>query len=142
MKELRGKVAVVTGAASGIGLALAEKLASEGSKLVLADIDRARLDEIANRLGAISVPTNVSRAADIEALAERAFETHGAVHLLVNNAGVGSGGFAWEQPLAEWERVVGINLWGPIHGCRVFVPRMLAQNAPAHIVNVASIAGV
>src|SRR5262245_18883290 len=142
MKELREKIAVVTGAASGIGRALAEKLAAEGCKLVLADVDRARLDEIAHRLGALAVLTDVSRANEVDALAERAFATHGAVHVLVNNAGVGQGGLAWEQPLADWEFVLGVNLWGSIHGVRAFVPRMLAQGAPAHIVNVASIAGL
>ncbi len=141
VKDLRDKVAVVTGAASGIGQATAEKLASEGMRLVLADVDRARLDDVAAQLGALAVPTDVSSASEVEALAVRAFETQGAVHVLVNNAGVGGGGAAWETPQAEWERVLGINLWGPIYGVRAFVPRMLTQNAPAHIVNVASTAG-
>jgi len=141
MKDLREKVAVVTGAGSGIGRAIAEKFASEGMRLVVADVHRERLAEVATKLGALAVPTDVSRVAEVEQLAARAFETHGAVHVLVNNAGVGGGGPAWETPQAEWERVLGINLWGPIYGVRAFVPRMLSQNAPAHVVNVASMAG-
>ena len=141
MKELREKVAVVTGAGSGIGRAIAERLAQEGMRLVVADVHRERLEEVAASLHALAVPTDVSRADQVDALAARAFETHGTVHVLVNNAGVGGGGAAWETSQAEWERVLGINLWGVIHGVRAFVPRMLAQNEPAHVVNVASMAG-
>jgi NAD(P)-dependent dehydrogenase (short-subunit alcohol dehydrogenase family) len=147
MKEFQGKVAVVTGAASGIGRALAERCAREGMKVVLADIEeqalmQAREDLAAQGAQTIAVPTDVSQARDVETLARKAFETYSAVHLLFNNAGVGAGKTAWESTLADWEWVLGVNLWGVIHGIHFFVPRMLEQGSEGHIVNTASIAGL
>jgi NAD(P)-dependent dehydrogenase (short-subunit alcohol dehydrogenase family) len=143
VRSLRGKTAVVTGAASGIGRALAHRLARERMRLVLADVDRRRLGEVASELpGALAVPADVSRIADVESLAAKAYARFGAVHLLCNNAGVAEYGAVWEVPLGRWRRVVGVNLWGAIHGCLVFVPRMIAQGGAAHVVNTASMAGL
>jgi len=147
MKEFQGKVAVITGAASGIGHALAEKSAQEGMKVVLADIEEQALMRVSQELEAagasvLAVQTDVSKAGDVEALAQKAFDTYGAVHLLFNNAGVGAGTIIWESTLADWEWTIGVNLWGVIHGIRAFVPRMIAQDTEGHIVNTASIAGL
>ena len=146
MRELRDKVAVVTGGASGIGLAMARRFAAEGAKLVLADIERGPLDEAAAKLAAegaqvLAVPTNVSEAAAMDALGERALERFGAVHVVCCNAGVGGGGNMWELTTADWEFVIGPNLWGVIHGVRVFGPHLVAQNE-GHFVNTASMAGL
>ena len=143
MRSLRGKTAVITGAASGIGRALAYRLAREGMRLVVADVDRRRLKELMPGLpGALAVRADVSRFADVESLARKAYARFGAVHLLCNNAGVAEYGAVWEVPLARWRRILGVNLWGAIHGCLAFVPRMIAQGAAAHIVNTASMAGL
>jgi NAD(P)-dependent dehydrogenase (short-subunit alcohol dehydrogenase family) len=147
MKEFQGKVAVVTGAASGIGRALAERCAQEGMKVVLADIEEQTLMQARQELKAagaqvLAIPTDVSKVGDVEALAEKAFDTYGAVHLLFNNAGVGAGTIIWESTLADWEWSLGINLWGVIYGIRAFVPRMLEQDTEGHIVNTASVAGL
>jgi NAD(P)-dependent dehydrogenase (short-subunit alcohol dehydrogenase family) len=143
VRTLRGKTAVITGAASGIGRALAHRLAGEGMRLVLADVDARRLREVAGGLpGALAVRTDVSRMRDVEALAAKAYARFGAVHLLCNNAGIADQGAVWEVPLRRWRRVVGVNLWGVIHGCLAFVPRMIAQGGPAHLVNTASMAGL
>jgi len=147
MKAFQGKVAVVTGAASGIGRALAERCAQEGMKVVLADIEEPALMQTSRDLAAqgaqtLAVPTDVSQAGEVETLARKAFETYSAVHLLCNNAGVGGGKSAWESTLADWEWVLGVNLWGVIHGIHFFVPRMLEQRSEGHIVNTASMAGL
>ena len=147
MKTFQGKVAVVTGAASGIGRALAERCAQEGMKVVLADIEESALLQTSRELAAqgaetLAVPTDVSQAGEVEALAKIAFETYSAVHLLFNNAGIGAGKTAWESTLADWEWVLGVNLWGVIHGIHFFVPRMLEQRSEGHIVNTASTAGL
>ncbi|HYT28538.1 MAG TPA: SDR family NAD(P)-dependent oxidoreductase [Ktedonobacteraceae bacterium] len=147
MKEFQGKVAVVTGAASGIGRALAERCAQEGMRVVLAGINEQTLLQACQELKAegasvLAVQTDVSKAGDVEALAQKAFDTYGAVHLLFNNAGVGAGTMIWESTLADWEWTIGVNLWGVIHGIRAFVPRMLEQDTEGHIVNTASIAGL
>jgi NAD(P)-dependent dehydrogenase (short-subunit alcohol dehydrogenase family) len=145
--ELKGKVAVVTGAASGIGFGMAERFAQEGMRLVLADVETEALGEATRRLrelGAevIGVEVDVRDAAQVEALAERAVEHFGGAHIVCNNAGVSGGGpTLWETPLETWEWVLGVNLWGVIHGVRSFVPRMLAQGE-GHVVNTASIAGL
>ena len=146
MDKFDGKTAVVTGAASGIGLAIARRLGAEGMRVVLADVEDDALATAAAELAAagvesIAVRTDVSRAADVEALAERATEAFGAVHLLCNNAGVFAGGNSWDVSLADWEWILGVNLWGVIHGLRSFVPRLLAHGEPAHVVNTASMAG-
>jgi NAD(P)-dependent dehydrogenase (short-subunit alcohol dehydrogenase family) len=147
MKDFQEKVAVVTGAASGIGRALAEKCAQEGMKVVLADVEERALWQAEEELqisGAqvLAVRTDVSQADEVEALAKITFETYGAVHLLFNNAGVGGGTTVWESSLADWQWVLGVNLWGVIHGMHFFVPRMLAQDSEGHIVNTASSAGL
>jgi NAD(P)-dependent dehydrogenase (short-subunit alcohol dehydrogenase family) len=147
MKDFQDKVAVVTGAASGIGRALAEKSAQEGMKVVLADVEESALKQAEAELKAygaevLAVCTDVSQAADVERLAEQTFATYGAAHLLFNNAGVGAGTTVWESSLADWQWVLGVNLWGVIHGIHFFVPRMLAQDTEGHIVNTASSAGL
>jgi NAD(P)-dependent dehydrogenase (short-subunit alcohol dehydrogenase family) len=147
MQEFRDKVAVITGAASGIGRALAERSAQEGMKVVLADVEQAALARAAQELGAtgaqvLAVRTDVSRAEEVEALARKTLDAFGAVHLLCNNAGVGAGTTIWDSTLADWQWVLGVNLWGVIHGVRVFAPIMLAQDTECHIVNTASVAGL
>ena len=141
------KVAVITGAASGIGSGLAERFAAEGMGVVLADVEDealARLEADLRRKGAtvLAVKTDVSNAAEVENLAEQTLDAFGAVHILCNNAGVVCSRPVWEHTLADWEWVLGVNLWGVIHGIRVFVPRMLAQGDACHIVNTASILGL
>ena len=147
MKDFKDKVAVITGAASGIGRALADRCVQEGMKAVLADVEAEPLATAEASLKAsgatvLAVQTDVSQVRDVEALAQKTMEAFGAVHLLCNNAGVGTEAAVWESTLAEWEWVVGVNLWGVIHGVRVFVPLMLAQDAECHIVNTASTAGL
>ena len=147
MFEFAGKVAVITGAASGFGRAFAEKGASLGMKLVLADVNPDALAQTvdalrSNGVEVIGVPTDVSNAAQVEALAQAALDAFGKVHLLFNNAGVGSGGFLWESSANDWAWVFNVNVMGVAHGVRVFTPIMLAQNEPAHIVNTASVAGL
>jgi len=147
VNDLVGKVAVVTGAASGIGHAIAERLAKEGVKVVLSDIDkealtRAEHDLAVSGIEVVGRQTDVSRADDVEALARFALKRFGPVHILCNNAGVGIGGRVWEHTLADWEWLMGVNVWGVIHGIRSFVPLMLAQGDECHIVNTASAAGL
>src|SRR3989440_6597694 len=147
MKDFQGKVAVVTGAASGIGRALGGKCAALGMKVVLADVEESALKQPEEELqgsGAqvLAMRTDVSQADEVEVLAKITFETYGAVHLLFNNAGVGAGTTVWESSLADWQWVLGVNLWGVIHGVHFFVPHMLAQDSEGHIVNTASSAGL
>jgi NAD(P)-dependent dehydrogenase (short-subunit alcohol dehydrogenase family) len=147
MKDFGGRVAVVTGAASGIGRALAERCAREGMKVVLADVEPGPLAEVEAGLRAgggtaLAVRTEVSQAEEVEALARKTLDAFGAAHLLFNNAGVATSGTIWESSLADWEWVTGVNLWGVIHGVRAFVPIMLAQDAECHIVNTASLSGL
>jgi len=147
MKEFKDKVAVVTGAASGIGFGLAQRCVQEGMNVVLAGINLDNLKSAEEKLrptGAklLSVRTDVSKREDVQALAERTLETFGAVHLLVNNAGVGAGTSPWESTWEDWEWVLNVNLWGVLHGVKIFTPLMLSQDTEAHIVNVASVAGL
>ncbi len=147
MKTFSGKVAVITGAASGIGRAIANCAASRGMKLVMADIEEPALERAAEELRAagaevLAVRTDVSNPDDVEALAVKTMEAFNGVHLLFNNAGVGAGTSVWESTLADWQWVLGVNLWGIIHGCRVFLPIMLQQGVEGHVVNTASIAGL
>jgi NAD(P)-dependent dehydrogenase (short-subunit alcohol dehydrogenase family) len=147
MFEFADKVAVITGAASGFGLAFAQKGAALGMKLVLADVNPDALAQAVDTLRAagaeaIGVPTDVSSATQVEALAQAALDAFGKVHLLFNNAGVGSGGLLWESSANDWSWVFGVNVMGVAHGVRAFAPIMLAQNEPAHIVNTASVAGL
>lgn len=142
-----GRVAVVTGAASGIGFALSERFAREGMRVVMADVDKPALAEAAQVLigrGAqvLPVPTDVAISEQVDALRDCALEAFGAVHLLCSNAGVsGLGRSLWEMTSADWEWVLGVNLWGVINGIRSFVPVLRDQDA-AHIVNTASVAGL
>lgn len=147
MKDFRDKVAVITGGASGLGLAMAKRFAAEGMKLVLADIEEDALRRVEQdfrraKIPVIGIRTDVSRAQDIERLAEKALATFGGVHLLCNNAGVAPGGAVWENTLADWEWVLGVNVWGVIHGVRTFLPIMLRQDGECHVVNTASVAGL
>jgi NAD(P)-dependent dehydrogenase (short-subunit alcohol dehydrogenase family) len=148
MKNFSGKVAVITGGASGIGRALAKRCAAEGMRLVLADVEDKGLHQTADELQAagaqvLVVKTDVSKVSQVEALAEKAFAISGEVTLLFNNAGVSSGGkSAWESSLVEWEWVLGVNLWGVIYGIRAFLPKMLEQEHGGYIVNTASLAGL
>jgi NAD(P)-dependent dehydrogenase (short-subunit alcohol dehydrogenase family) len=147
MKELRGKVAVVTGAASGIGRALAGAFAAEGARVVLADVEAVALDEAAHTIAGrgaetVAVRTDVSKGDEVEALAVAAERAFGAVHVVCNNAGVSVSGLSWTHTVADWEWVLGVNLWGVIHGVRVFVPRLLANGGEGHVVNTASMAGL
>ena len=147
MQEFQGKVAVITGGASGIGLAIAEKCIREGMKVVLADVDEAPLAKAEAELNALGgtvlgVKTDVSKRSDVELLARRAQDAFSQVDLLFNNAGVAGGGASWETTWNDWEWVIGINLWGVIHGVKVFTPLMLAQNTEGHIINTSSMAGL
>lgn len=147
MKEFKDKVAVITGAANGIGRGIAERCVREGMKVVLAGINEANLRKAEAELKAsggtvVSVRTDVAKRSDVELLASKALDTFGAVHLLVNNAGVGAGLSPWEATWNDWEWVIGVNLWGVIHGVKIFTPLMLAQNTECHIVNTASFVGL
>jgi len=146
MKELGGKVAVVTGAASGIGRALSDAFAAEGMHIVMADIEDDALAVAAKEVGesgvrVLAVRTDVSKGADVDALAARTVDEFGTFHVVCNNAGVGSGGTMWELSEADWAWVLGVNLWGVIHGIRAFVPRLVEQDE-GHVVNTGSIAGL
>lgn len=147
VNTFENKVAVVTGAASGLGLAMARRFATAGMRLVLADIEDAPLQKVVaaftlEGVPCVGVKTDVSKALQVEALAQRTYESFGAAHVLCNNAGVAPGGLAWESTAADWEWCLGVNVYGVIHGLRSFVPRMLAQGDEAHIVNTASVAGL
>ena len=147
MKQLRGRVAVVTGAASGIGLALAERFAGEGMKVVMADIEEAALAKAAEGVrrtapAVVATLVDVARPEQVERLARETYDAFGAAHVLCNNAGVAVIGAVHEHTLADWQWVIDVNLWGVIHGVRAFVSRMLAGGDEAHIVNTASMAGL
>ena len=147
IEDFSGRVAVITGAASGIGRGLARKAATEGMQVVLADVEPEALAEAEAEIAglgaeALAVPTDVSNAAAVEALAAAAYERFGAVHLVCLNAGVFQAGMSWERTDADWAWVLGVNLWGPIHGVRAFVPRLIEQGGPAHIVITSSMAGM
>jgi NAD(P)-dependent dehydrogenase (short-subunit alcohol dehydrogenase family) len=151
LETLSGRTAVITGAGSGIGRAMAQHAAAAGMKVVAADVEREALDESLALLrdaggDVIGVLTDVSDAESVEALAVSAFDHYGAVHLLHNNAGVLQGGVAWKRTIADWQWSMNVNFWGVLNGIRSFVPRLLEQeergDADIHIVNTASIAGV
>lgn len=142
-----GQVAVVTGAGSGIGRELAVLAALRGMRVVAADIEQPALDDTVDLLEAlgaevVGVRTDVSSSTDVQRLADTAFDRFGQVNLLCNNAGVFSGGLMWERTVADWDWVMGVNVYGIVHAVRSFVPRMLASGAPGHIVNTASMGGL
>lgn len=146
MKDLKGKVAAVTGAASGLGSAMALAFADKGMHVALADVEEAKLEPVEAAIrdkGArsLSMRVDVSKAAEVEAFAERTVSELGAVHVVCNNAGVAVSGAVWENSEAEWQWILGVNLWGVVHGVRAFAPRLIAQNE-GHIVNTASVAGL
>lgn len=147
MRTFAGRVAVVTGAGSGLGRELALRFARAGMKLVAADVDEAAVARTAAELeaagaAAIAVRCDVSSGADVEALAARTVEAFGAVHVVCNNAGIAPLGVVWENTVADWQWTLGVNLWGVIHGVRVFTPILLRQDDEGHIVNTGSVAGL
>jgi NAD(P)-dependent dehydrogenase (short-subunit alcohol dehydrogenase family) len=152
VKDFKDKVVVVTGAASGMGLAFAHKFAEEGMSVVLADIEAEALSMAEAAVKAhggkvAAVRTNVMAEQDIERLADTAFSTFGNVHILVNNAGVAATAATlrsrpWESPLSDWEWTWGVNFMGVLYGIRAFIPRMLENGEEGHIVNTASMAGL
>ncbi len=147
MKEFKGKVAVITGAASGIGRGIAERCVKEEMKVVLADINEADLAKAETELNAmggtvLGVRTDVSKRSDVEQLARQTLDAFGFVHLLFNNAGFAAGGSPWDATWNDWEWVIGVNLWGVIHGVKIFTPIMIAQNTECHIINTSSAAGL
>jgi NAD(P)-dependent dehydrogenase (short-subunit alcohol dehydrogenase family) len=147
MQELKDRVAVVTGGGSGIGAALARALAAEGMDVVVADIEMAGAEQVADDVRAagrrgLAVQVDVSRQDSVEALAERCYRELGGCHLLCNNAGVFVVGSIQSRTARDWEWVLGVNLWGVVYGVLAFLPRMLAQPGEKHIVNTASISGL
>jgi NAD(P)-dependent dehydrogenase (short-subunit alcohol dehydrogenase family) len=146
MKELKGKVAAVTGAASGLGRAMALAFASEGMHLALSDIDEAGLSRTRDEVAALGVRSfsmrvDVSNAADVNTFAQKCEKELRGIHVVCNNAGVALSGAVWENDEAEWQWILGVNLWGVVHGVRAFAPRLIAQDE-GHIVNTASVAGL
>jgi NAD(P)-dependent dehydrogenase (short-subunit alcohol dehydrogenase family) len=147
MEDVSGKTAVITGGASGIGFATARALAARGAKLVLADVEGPALDKAVAQLSssgakAEGVVCDVSKLADVNRLADTAFSKMGAVHILFNNAGVAVGGPIAEMKHSDWEWIVNVDLWGPIHGVEAFLPRMIAQRDGGHLLFTASFAGL
>lgn len=147
MDPFRERVAVVTGGGSGIGAALASAFAARGARIVLADLDASAMAKVEAELreaGAdvLSVPTDVSKRASVEALAEAAMQRFGAVHLVCNNAGIATFGEIATAPHEDWEFTMGVNFWGVVHGVEAFVPRLVAQGQGGHVVNTASMAGL
>jgi NAD(P)-dependent dehydrogenase (short-subunit alcohol dehydrogenase family) len=140
-KSLEGKVALVTGAGSGIGRATSVALAAAGARVLAVDVDEARLDALARELGDGCVfrkRVDVSKKDEMEALASEVHAAHGALDVLVNNAGVGHSGGVLDSSLQDWEWVLGVNLWGVVYGCHFFVPKMVERRAGGHVVNIAS----
>ena len=147
MDDLAGRVAVVTGAASGLGRAMARRFAAEGMRVMLADVEREALDDVASEMAASGADVraelvDVSRVEALARLADVTIEAFGAVHVVCNNAGVVKRALTWALTEDDWRWVLDVDLWGVIHGVRAFVPRMLAQGQGGHIVNTASMAGL
>jgi NADP-dependent 3-hydroxy acid dehydrogenase YdfG len=144
MDRIEGRVAVVTGAAGGIGLGMAQAFAEAGMKIVLADIDAGRLEQAATTLGTadvLTVPTDVSDPGAVDDLAARAVAAFDGVHVVCNNAGVSVMGYGWETTLDDWRWLMGVNLWGVVHGIRSFMPILMAQDE-AHMISTASMGGM
>jgi NAD(P)-dependent dehydrogenase (short-subunit alcohol dehydrogenase family) len=147
MKDLRSKVAVITGGASGIGYAVAAALGRDGARIMIADIDAGGLSAAVDRLRAGGVEaegmvTDVSRKDAVQALADRAWDRFGAVHIVMNNAGVAVFGATQDMTHEDWLWSVNVNIWGPIHGVECFVPRMIAQGDGGHVLFTSSFAGL
>jgi NAD(P)-dependent dehydrogenase (short-subunit alcohol dehydrogenase family) len=147
VQDLSGKVAVVTGGASGIGLAMARSFGAAGAKLMLADIEQAALEHAVDKLTAEGFDVDGEKCDvavwdDVDALAAHTYERFGAAHIVCNNAGVVTFKPTWEQSLDDWKWVMGVDLWGVVHGINAFVPRMIAGGDVGHIVNTASVAGL
>jgi NAD(P)-dependent dehydrogenase (short-subunit alcohol dehydrogenase family) len=146
MKELKGKVAAVTGAASGLGRSMALAFAAEGMDVALADVDEVSLSSVqeevlAKDVRAITLKVDVSQAEQVEGFRDQALTRLGGLHVVCNNAGVSPLGPVWENSVADWQWILGVNLWGVIHGVRAFAPHLIAQNE-GHFVNTASVAGL
>ena len=146
MRDLAGRVAVVTGAASGIGLALSRRLGADGMRVMMADVEEPALEQAAADLAGEGIETaaavtDVSDPGAVDALARATLDRFGAVHVVCNNAGVAGGGPSWDVPLATWHWIMGVNFYGILHGIRSFLPHLLAQGE-GHIVNTASVAGL
>lgn len=146
MRELAGRVAVVTGGGSGIGAGIARALAGRGMKLVIADIEEEAARAVASELedagtSALAVRVDVSRPDDLERLADATWERFGGAHVLCNNAGVAQGGVLHEFSPEDWRWLWSVNVEGVVNGCRSFVPRLLEQGEPAHVLNTASVGG-
>jgi NAD(P)-dependent dehydrogenase (short-subunit alcohol dehydrogenase family) len=142
VQDLAGKVAVVTGGASGIGRAMAARFVAEGMQVVIADIEEGPLAATAAEIGAVGVRTDVTDADSVAALAAVTMERFGAVHVVCNNAGVGGGGLIKDLTLKDWKWVIDVNLWGVIHGLTSFLPHLLSNADGGHVVNTASVAGL
>ena len=142
LQDLAGKVAVVTGGASGIGKGIAVRLKAQGMRVVIADIEQAVLDRTAAELGVVGVRVDVSSIDSVQALADEVMRRFGTVHVVCNNAGVGSVARIADMSLSDWEWILGVNLWGVIHGVKVFLPLLKANPDGGHIVNTASMGGL
>jgi len=149
VRAFEGRVAVVTGAASGMGRAFAQRFAEEGMKVVLADVERGALDRAVAELRAqghqvVGVPTDVMRRSSVQDLARAALDAYGKVHLVCNNAGVEGylDGAIWEATERDWQWTMGVNFWGVVHGVETFLPILLAQGEEGHLVNTASMTAV
>jgi len=142
MDTVAGKVAVVTGGASGIGKAMAKRFAAAGMEVVIADVEADALRATADELGVVGVPTDVADADSVAALATSVVERFGTAHVLCNNAGVGGGGVIAGATLKDWKWVIDVNLWGVVHGLHSFLPMLLANDDGGHVVNTASMAGL
>jgi NAD(P)-dependent dehydrogenase (short-subunit alcohol dehydrogenase family) len=147
MKDFTNKTAVITGGASGIGRAMGELFLKQGMNVVLGDIEQKALDATVAALSAgggrcVGVVADVSKADDVQRLADAALAEFGAIHIACNNAGVFAGGLLWEESVADYQWQLGVNVWGVIHGIRTFIPIMAAQDSQCHIVNTASMAAV
>ncbi|MCV7101374.1 SDR family NAD(P)-dependent oxidoreductase [Mycobacterium palustre] len=142
MKDFHGKVAVITGGGSGIGRGMARAFAAEGMKVVVADIELDAAESVANEINGVAAHVDTSSYESVQQLADKVFDTFGAVHLLCNNAGVGTVGGVLSTTIDDWRWTISVNVFGPIHGVLAFLPRMKDQPGEAHIVNTGSISGL